>query len=157
MSFSAKIAQGLLALAADVVRLVGVLGSALVPSDLRGNGDLVAARGESFGQHALGLAVAVDVGIVEVIHSVIERVMHRADGVGLIDLGPADGLAVGPVRAAEGPTAQAHLRDFDVGSAEFPASHDVLRAGVVLASCRFAAVASTRVALSACRGGRLVM
>ncbi len=65
-------------------------------------------------QHALGLAVAVDVGVVEMVHARVDRPFDRRRDVILVHVGPAVGLAIDPVEAAHRPAAEADLRYLDV-------------------------------------------
>ncbi len=116
-----KVDERLLELMPDVRGLVGVFGRARKMADLRGDDHIGRFHAELFQrarQHALGAAVAVDVGVVEVIHARVEADLDRPHDFIFIDVGPAVRRAVDPVESAHRPTTKADFGNFDAGIAE---------------------------------------
>src|SRR5690606_3243922 len=100
--------------------------------DLGGDDEAVAPRApeqaepvQAVAEEAFGAAVAVDVGVVEVVHAGVEPGPDAGEDVVLVHVGPADllaGLRV-PVRPAHGPAAEADLGDADAGAADASGVH----------------------------------
>src|SRR5262245_12546313 len=124
--FALQVDQRLLALVADVGRLVRIFGSSREMADFGGDDELGALEPklvQHARQHALGLAVAVDVGVVEVIHALVDAELDRGGDFVFIHVRPAVGRAVDPVQAAHRPAAQADFRDLHVGGSEISVLH----------------------------------
>lgn len=105
-----EVDERLLALVADVGGLVGVGGSSGEVAEFGGDDVVVGVESEfveSSGEHLLGFSVAVDVGVIEVVDSGIDPGFDGSDDFGFINVGPAVGVSVDPVKAAHGPTAEA--------------------------------------------------
>jgi hypothetical protein len=98
-------------------RFIGVLGGAGEPSHLGGDDELLGPVPQDARQHAFGPAIAIDVRVVEVVDPLVQGEVDGALDLPLVHIGPAVGTAVDPVETAHGPTAEAHLRDFDIRTA----------------------------------------
>ncbi len=107
-------------------RFVGVLRCAREVTDLCRDDDLVALHAdllETPRKHALRLAVAIHVGVVEVIHPGIETDLDPFSDVVLVDIGPTVGLPVDPIQAAHRPAAETDLGNTNLRRPDFPVVH----------------------------------
>jgi hypothetical protein len=123
-----EVSKRLFTLIADVSRVIAVGGGSLEMADLGGDHlglafDVQASKRKT--ESSFGATVAIDIGVVPMIHSSIQADANAVENVVVVHAGPTDGLSRDrtEVRSAHCPTAESDFGDFDAGRANFSVAH----------------------------------
>jgi len=104
-----EVFQALLALVADMERVIGMFGRTLEMSHFGRDDEIGRIQPQLFEhscQHPLGVAVAIDIGVVEMVDPGVDGGTDGGFDFLLLHIGPAVGLPIHPVQAAHRPAAK---------------------------------------------------
>ncbi len=109
-------------------RFVGIRRRSLEVPHFGGDYKVIALEPEPLqdaGKHALSPTIAIDIGVVEVVDSIVNGQLDGSGDFTLVHVGPTAGPSLHPVQSAHGPAAEAHFGDLDVGSAQSSVFHEL--------------------------------
>src|SRR5580658_375837 len=95
-----EVDEGLFTLVPDMGGLIGVGGGSGEPADLGGDDQLFGAVAQDFGKHALRPAVAVNVGVIKMVHALVQGEVDGPFNLLRVHVGPTIGASIHPIQAS---------------------------------------------------------